>query len=233
MKVILMYSGKGGVGKTTMAVNFGFFLHKKGFRVGICDSDINSPSIASFIRNLPKERKLQISRSLVFIPALCEGVKITSTGLTKYYDNNFIINDDYIKGTLHQILFGVDWDVDYLIIDLPPGFSNLHSQISHFYNKAALFLVTDSKYISYKDSLFGIKAFRILGIETKLIIDNFYKEKIKDTEEIRKNNFAANIPYFTNLKKEEIDRLNNKGIPYVLKNNDIDPFFESLLNETI
>lgn len=233
MKVILIYSGKGGVGKTTIAVNFAYFLKKQGYKVGLCDADINSPSVTTFIRNIKCTRVLQISSSLIFMPALYEGVKIISTGLTKFYKNSFVINDDYIYGTLYQSLFAVNWEVDYLIIDLPPGFSSLHSAIAKFYKEAVLYLVTDSTFISYQDSLYGIQAFTRLQIQTRAIIDNFYTIQKKDLDNdinFIKNQFnLGQTLLIQNTENKNINYQNNSGKPFVLVSNQIDNQLNQLL----
>ena len=223
-----MYSGKGGVGKTTLAVNLAYYLHRQNLRVGICDADLNSPSVTSYIRGVNPSVKMKITPSLVLEPSVFDGVKVSSTGLTRYNDKHFVISDDYIAGALHQMLLGVNWEVDFLIIDLPPGFSNIHSEIVKFFKTAKMFLVTDSKYISYADSLFGIQAFKKLDINLIGIIDNFYSAK-KDKEiDSGIELYNKTIKHLQIKESEKIDSLNSKGVPYTRDNKDADPFFSKI-----
>ncbi len=118
---IVVLSGKGGVGKSTISSNLALYLSKKGYKTGILDSDIHGPSIPK-IMGLEDERGV-MKNNLIQPIKTSEGLKIMSMGyLLPDKDSPVIWRGPMKMGAIRQLLGQVDWgELDYLIIDLPPG----------------------------------------------------------------------------------------------------------------
>ena len=117
---ILVMSGKGGVGKSTVAVNLAVSLQRAGQRVGLLDVDIHGPSIPQMLR--PADPRI-LSEDGALLPLVCEGLLIMSVGFLLQNSDEAVIWRGPMKMTLiRQFLQDVAWgDLDYLVIDLPPG----------------------------------------------------------------------------------------------------------------
>lgn len=147
-KVIYVYSGKGGVGKSTICINLAFALSSLGYKVGVFDADLSSPSIPNLTKGLQSTHTDMTG--LLIQPHLIEGVLISSTGFLTIPSDGTYLTGQYLKGALYQMFFGVDWDVDYLFIDMPPGTSEIHGEL--FYNlKGSVLLVSTPHITSYED----------------------------------------------------------------------------------
>ncbi len=120
-KIIGVMSGKGGVGKSTISVLIAEELNKKGFKVGILDSDITGPSIPRLLK--VKDKKVQ-SNELGVLPVTSKnGIKVMSLNLLMDDEQQPVIwRGPIIAGTVKQFWTDVFWgDLDYLVIDMPPG----------------------------------------------------------------------------------------------------------------
>jgi len=118
---IVVLSGKGGVGKSTISSNLALYLSKKGYKTGVLDSDIHGPSIPK-IMGVEDERGV-MKNNLIQPIKTNEGLKIMSMGyLLPDKDSPVIWRGPMKMGAIRQLLGQVDWgELDYLIIDLPPG----------------------------------------------------------------------------------------------------------------
>ncbi len=118
---IVVLSGKGGVGKSTISSNLAMYLAKKGYKTGILDSDIHGPSIPK-IMGVEDEKGI-MKNNLIQPIKTNEGLKIMSMGyLLPGKDSPVIWRGPMKMGAIRQLLGQVDWgELDYLIIDLPPG----------------------------------------------------------------------------------------------------------------
>lgn len=118
-RVIAVASGKGGVGKSTVAVNLACALHHRGARVGLLDCDIYGPSIPLMMGT--RERPT-LSADEKMVPPVSHGVKLMSIGFLVEDDQPVIWRGPMIQKTIQQFLSAVAWgDLDYLLVDLPPG----------------------------------------------------------------------------------------------------------------
>lgn len=119
---ILVLSGKGGVGKSTVAVNLAMSLSLAGKRVGLLDADMHGPSVATMLRS---PQPLTITEQNVLVPAQIGGLKVVSIGYLMPEDDRdeaLIWRGPMKMGVIRQFLKDVEWgDLDYLMIDLPPG----------------------------------------------------------------------------------------------------------------
>ncbi len=116
--IIIILSGKGGVGKSTVSINLAFALSKKGKKIGLLDADVYGPTISIMGG---KEGKIIFEDNKI-IPFERNGVKIISLGYLTSKDSPIIWRGPLIHSALRQLLFDTKWgEIDYLIIDLPPG----------------------------------------------------------------------------------------------------------------
>lgn len=135
-----IYSAKGGVGKTTIAVNIAYALKKKGFKVGLLDADIDTPNLSLF---LGIEDKMDIS-TLPLKPLERQGVKVASTAmLVEEATNPIIWRGPIMVKMLYDFFSNTDWgELDYLIIDLPPGTSDIPLTIMQVLDLDGFIIVT-------------------------------------------------------------------------------------------
>jgi ATP-binding protein involved in chromosome partitioning len=125
--IIAVASGKGGVGKSTTAVNLAYALAARGSKVGLLDADVYGPSIP----HMTKPDAPTQSNSNLINPPLADGVKVMSIGLFAGGDKATILRGPMVSGVIKQFLTQVNWgDLDYLIIDYPPGTGDIQLTLS-------------------------------------------------------------------------------------------------------
>ena len=129
--IIAVVSGKGGVGKSTVASNIAVGLAQKGLKVGIVDADIYGPSLPMMFdvqHYRPLSRK--INNKEFIVPTENYGVKVLSIGFCAELDQAVVWRGPMAVKALKQLIFDADWgDLDYLIIDTPPGTGDVHLSI--------------------------------------------------------------------------------------------------------
>ena len=148
-RVIAIGSGKGGVGKSTLSTNIALGLAKQGFQTGLLDADIWGFSIP---RLLGVEGRIEANEEKMMIPLEIENLKIISTGLiTENEDTALMWRGLMLSKALEQFLTGVEWgDLDYLIIDLPPGTGDIQMALSRLLPQAELIVVTTPQLMAQK-----------------------------------------------------------------------------------
>jgi len=148
-RVLAIGSGKGGVGKSTLSTNIALGLSKQGFQIGLLDADIWGFSIP---RLLGVEGRIEANEEKMMIPLEFENLKIISTGLiTENEDTALMWRGLMLSKALEQFLTGVEWgDLDYLIIDLPPGTGDIQMALSRLLPQAELIVVTTPQLMAQK-----------------------------------------------------------------------------------
>ncbi|OIK08262.1 P-loop NTPase [Bacillus sp. MUM 13] len=171
-KFIFIYSGKGGVGKSTISINLAYSLasYNPSLRVGLFDADLEAPSIPVLLKGLKVAQPMRM-KEMKILPALIEGVKISSTGLINHPKDNLYLSGKMLEGALNQLLFHDAWDVDLLLIDLPPGTNEIHRQILSRL-KGDVLLVTSPQVLSYSDTQRGIDFLKHFDVNILGIIEN-------------------------------------------------------------
>lgn len=143
--LIAVGSGKGGVGKSTIAANLAIALAQKGFKVGLADADIYGPSIPTLF-NIDGEKVMgtEINGQSYILPFERFGIKLMSIGFFVEKDKALIWRGPMASGTLNQLLVETLWgELDYLIIDTPPGTGDIQLSLTQdFPLSAALFVAT-------------------------------------------------------------------------------------------
>lgn len=160
--IIAVSSGKGGVGKTTIAVNLSIALAKKGFAVGLLDADVFGPSVPRmFDAGDYHPEVISKNGADVIVPLTKYGVKVLSTGFFVSPSEAVVWRGPMASGFLKQLMTQGDWgELDYLIFDLPPGTSDIHLTLVQEVPVTGAIVVTTPQEVAIADAIKGIAMFR-------------------------------------------------------------------------
>jgi len=167
--VIAVGAGKGGVGKTTVAVNLAIALSKCGGRIGIIDADIYGPNVPIMLG-----MKTQLTTDgKKIVPAEKFGLQVISMGFLTGDDAPIIWRGPMLHGALQQFFREVAWaNLDYLVIDLPPGTGDVALSLSQSIPVAGAMLVTTPQTVSVADTRRAIKMYEKLNVPPMGLIEN-------------------------------------------------------------
>lgn len=174
---IAVGSGKGGVGKTTIAVNLAVCLAQLGARVGLLDADIYGPNIPTMmgINRLPPQKGQKIQ------PAQAFQVKLMSIGFLVRADQPLIWRGPMLHSAIRQFLSDVEWgELDYLVVDLPPGTGDAALSLSQSLPLSGGVIVTLPQQVSLDDARRGIEMFRQLEVPVLGVIENMSYLELPD-----------------------------------------------------
>jgi ATP-binding protein involved in chromosome partitioning len=174
--VIAVAAGKGGVGKSTVAVNLALGLAKHGAKVGLLDADVFGPSIPTMLG--PPERPPGTTPEQKIIPAIHHGLKVISVGFFVDKGEAVVWRGPMVHRLLQQFLADVEWgDLDYLIADLPPGTGDVQLSLSQLIPIAGAVMVTTPQEVSIIDVVKGIAMFEKVEIPILGLVENmsYYK----------------------------------------------------------
>ena len=160
--IIAVASGKGGVGKSTITANLAIALRKMGFRVGLLDADIYGPSIPMrFDVQEQRPASVEIEGRSKMKPVENYGVKILSIGFFTHPDQAVIWRGPMASKALNQMIFDADWgELDFLLIDLPPGTGDIHLSIMQALPITGAVVVSTPQNVALADARKGIAMFR-------------------------------------------------------------------------
>ena len=167
--VVAIGSGKGGVGKTTIAVNLAIALARSGSKVAMIDGDIYGPNVPLM---------LGVHAQLVtdgekILPAEQYGVKLVSMAFLTQDDSPVIWRGPMLHGAIQQFFREVRWDeVDYLVVDLPPGTGDVALSLSQTVPVAGAIVVTTPQTVSVADTRRAVRMYQKLNIATLGLIEN-------------------------------------------------------------
>ncbi|KAF2198005.1 cytosolic Fe-S cluster assembling factor NBP35 [Delitschia confertaspora ATCC 74209] len=169
-KVIAVSSAKGGVGKSTIAVNLALSFACSGYRAGILDTDIFGPSIPTLL-NLSGEPRLSSNNQL--IPLSNYGLKSMSMGYLIPEEAPVAWRGLMVMKALQQLLHEVDWGgLDVLVLDMPPGTGDVQLTITQQVNVDGAIIITTPSDLSLKDAVKGVSLFRKTSIPLLGLISN-------------------------------------------------------------
>ena len=169
--IIAVGSGKGGVGKTTIAVNLALALAKLGKRVGLLDGDVYGPNVPLMLnaRETPKVTGPQNS----IIPLEIHGVKMISVGLINPGDKPLVWRGPMLHSVIRQFLQQVDWgQLDVLIVDLPPGTGDVALSLIQTVPLTGAIVVSTPSDVSLQDARKAIEMFRQVKVELLGMVEN-------------------------------------------------------------
>src|SRR6202046_1483519 len=168
--VVAVGSGKGGVGKTTVAVNLAVSLGKLGYRVGLIDADIYGPNVPMMMGvsrqpNIVGENRIE--------PVLAHGVKFISVGLISPGDKPMVMRGPMLHQIIRQFLQQVEWgELDFLIVDLPPGTGDVVISLVQTVPLTGAVVVSTPSDVSLQDARKALEMFHQVNVEIIGIVEN-------------------------------------------------------------
>ena len=168
--VIAVASGKGGVGKSTTAVNLALALAAEGASVGLLDADIYGPSQQMM---MGLEGKPQSKDGKTLEPMVNHGIQVMSIGVLVDMDTPMVWRGPMVTQALEQLLRDTQWkDVDYLVVDLPPGTGDIQLTLSQKVPLTGAVIVTTPQDIALIDARKGLKMFEKVGVPILGLVEN-------------------------------------------------------------
>ncbi len=173
--ILAISSGKGGVGKTSVAVNVAVALADMGAKVGILDADIYGPNVPVML-GMESAQVTVIKAENgtdVVEPAFNYGVKMISMAFLIAKDQPVVWRGPMLNGVIRQFLYQANWgELDYLIVDMPPGTGDAQLTLTQSVPLAGAVIVTTPQTVSLLDSRKGLKMFQNMGIPVLGIVEN-------------------------------------------------------------
>ncbi len=170
--IIAVASGKGGVGKSTTAVNLALGLSMEGASVGLLDADIYGPSQGMML-GVPEGQRPEITEDKYFIPIEAHGIQAMSMSFLVDQDTPVVWRGPMVSGALQQLLNQSLWDdLDYLIVDMPPGTGDIQLTLSQQVPVSGTVIVTTPQDIALLDARKGIEMFSKVDIPVLGILEN-------------------------------------------------------------
>lgn len=169
--IIAVASGKGGVGKSTTAVNLALALAYEGAKVGMLDADIYGPSQPQML-GIGQKRPEMYGPNMIE-PIDAHGLKVVSMGNLVTESTPMVWRGPMVSGALQQLLQNTHWeDIDYLIVDMPPGTGDIQLTLSQAVPVSGAVIVTTPQDIALLDAKKGIEMFRKVNIPVMGIVEN-------------------------------------------------------------
>jgi len=170
--IILVSSGKGGVGKSTVASNLAVSLAADGAKVGLIDADIYGPSVPTMfdlVGAKPSARETEEGKTLI-LPIEKHGIKLLSLGFFADPDQPVPWRGPMASNAVKQLFNDADWgELDYLIVDLPPGTGDIHITITQSFPIAGAVIVTTPQQVALADTRKGLAMFKMPGINIPVL----------------------------------------------------------------
>ena len=227
--IIAVSSGKGGVGKSTVAVNLAVSLALDGAKVGLMDADIYGP-------NVPLMLGVGFDQPKVFnnkiIPIEAHGIRMISMAVLAPADKPMILRGPMLHGVVRQFLTDVNWgELDYLVVDMPPGTGDVQLSLAQLVPVQGAVLVTTPQNVSIADVRRALKMFETVSIPILGVIENMSYFVPPDMPEKRYDIFGSgggkkfteeyNVPFLGEVPLGmEVREAGDDGIPVVIKNPD-------------
>jgi ATP-binding protein involved in chromosome partitioning len=170
--VVAVASGKGGVGKSTTAVNLAVALKQSGARVGILDADIYGPNVPMMM-GLPETERPSVNEEKHLIPLVAHGIKVMSMGFLVDPGKPIIWRGPMLHGVIRQFLGSVEWgDLDYLVVDLPPGTGDAQLSLVQSVPLSGAVIVTTPQAVALADVRRSIAMFNEVRVPVLGVIEN-------------------------------------------------------------
>jgi ATP-binding protein involved in chromosome partitioning len=170
--VIAVGSGKGGVGKSTVAVNLALALQERGGRIGLVDADVFGPSIPGML-GLPTDEPPATTPDHKIVPAERHGLQAMSMGLLTGDDRPAILRGPMVGKYLHMFITQVQWaPLDYLILDLPPGTGDTQLTLAQSFPLSGAVIVTTPQDVSLRIARRGVRMFETVQVPILGVIEN-------------------------------------------------------------
>lgn len=170
--VVAVAAGKGGVGKSTMSVNLALALKKKGYSVGVLDADIYGPSLSKM---LPAENPISSSEKNpeMLMPFVSKGIKTMSLSYLRSHQDPMAVRAPIANNVILQFLFQVEWgELDYLIIDMPPGTGDIQLTIMQKVVLSGAVIVTTPQAVAVADVRKAVQMFNQMNVPLLGVVEN-------------------------------------------------------------
>jgi len=168
--IIAVSSGKGGVGKSTVAVNLAVALAANGAKVGLMDADVYGPNVPMMLGAAGVEPQVFNGQ---LVPAEAHGIKMISMALLVPQDKPMILRGPMLHGVVRQFLSDVNWgQLDYLIVDMPPGTGDVQLSLAQLVPVQGAVLVTTPQEVSLSDVRRAVKMFEQVNVPVLGVIEN-------------------------------------------------------------
>jgi ATP-binding protein involved in chromosome partitioning len=168
--IVAVSSGKGGVGKSTLAVNLAVSLALDGARVGLMDMDVYGPNVPIMMGASDARPEVDVNK---LIPIEAYGVKLMSMALLQPGDKPMIVRGPILHGLVKQFLSDVKWgELDYLIVDMPPGTGDVQLSLAQLVPVQGAVLVTTPQDVSVADVRRALRMFETVAIPVLGIVEN-------------------------------------------------------------
>ena len=226
--IVGIFSAKGGVGKSAIALQLAISLKDKGYKVGLVDADIYGPSQAVLLNSEPGE--LKTTDNKIIEPLNKEGISFISMGLISNEKMPVIWRGPMVSGAVMQLLSQTNWgELDYLIIDTPPGTGDVQLTLLQKIPLTGAVIVTTPQNVSISDCRKGIEMIKKLSIPIIGLIENmswfqpndskkkyflFGKDGGKDLAAEYQINFLAQLPLIEKKGKKELHDLDQIKAPF-------------------
>jgi ATP-binding protein involved in chromosome partitioning len=176
--IVAIGSGKGGVGKTTVAVNLAVSLAKLGHRVGLIDADIYGPNVPTM---LGATRQPTIVADNLMEPITAHGVKFISIGLISPGDKPMVMRGPMLHQIIRQFLQQVAWgELDYLLIDLPPGTGDVVISLVQTVPLTGAVVVSTGSSVALQDARKALEMFHQVNVEVLGLVENMSQMTLPD-----------------------------------------------------
>ncbi|WP_369710392.1 Mrp/NBP35 family ATP-binding protein [Leptotrichia sp. HSP-334] len=219
-KIVVM-SGKGGVGKTTTAINLAYGLSVKGYKVGVLDADLHGPNVPIMF-GVEGKKLSKVSEPLKISDNLC----ISSLSFFIPDDNPVIWKGPQKITAIMELLEGIEWkELDFLIVDLPPGTGDETLAIAQNINSANALIVSTPQNVSILDSKRALKFAKLINLKVLGMIENmsgfvcpdcskevhiFKKGGIEKVAKETKTEFLGSVPLDANIVES-----GDNGLPFI------------------
>jgi len=223
---VAVASGKGGVGKSTVAVNLAVALAKDGANVGLIDADIYGPSIPIMLGIKEKPKIYQKEGKVVMQPVENYGIKMISIGFLVDDDAPVIWRGPMASGAVKQFMSDVNWgELDYLVFDMPPGTGDIQLTLVQTIPLTGAVIVTTPQEVSLVDARKALKMFNRVNVPVAGVVENMSYFRAPDTgnkydifgfgggEQLSKD---LNVPFLGGIPIDPRIRIGgDKGVPIV------------------
>ncbi len=226
--IIAVSSGKGGVGKSTVAVNLAVSLALDGARVGLMDADVYGPNVPMMLGASDARPEVDVNK---LIPIEAFGVKFMSMALLQPGDKPMIVRGPILHGLVKQFLSDVKWgELDYLIVDMPPGTGDVQLSLAQLVPVQGAVLVTTPQNVAVADVRRALRMFETVAIPVLGIVENMSYFIAPDTGN-RYNIFGEgggqtlaarySVPFLGSIPLGiEVREGGDKGVPVVVSQPD-------------
>ena len=226
--IVAVGSGKGGVGKTTLAVNLALVLAKLGHKVGLLDADVYGPNVPLMLGISAQPKVLGDNR---IEPLEAHGLKVISVGFLNPGDKPLIWRGPMLHSIIKQFLGSVVWgDLEYLIVDLPPGTGDVALSLIQTVPLTGAIVVSTPSDVSLQDARKAIEMFRQMKVDIVGMVENMsyftcphchHEIDIFSRGGAEKTAAQFDVPFLGNIELDpEIRKAGDSGKPTVLNGED-------------